>query len=161
MTSAARRLRPEISKNSRTALSSHEGELARSITTRMPAMASLRPSPVMLLRPVLGEVATTSWPPWRRTGAVFVRISPVPPIMTILSTNLLVPRARWRQGHRARDPRVGSGPYASTQGVQSWNHSSGGLTKPFTFGLSTTKFRSLQMGKNEASSSMTMRSICL
>src|SRR6266851_6836128 len=63
---AARRLRPEVSKNSSTALSSKEGELARSITTRAPAMASLRPSPVMLLTPLLGEAATTSWPPWRR-----------------------------------------------------------------------------------------------
>src|SRR5437762_706290 len=58
--SAARRLRPEISKNSSTALSSHEGELARSITTCVPAMASLRPSPVMLLTPVLGEAAANS-----------------------------------------------------------------------------------------------------
>src|SRR5229473_3241934 len=45
--SAARRLRPEVSKNSSTALSSNEAELARSITTCAPAMASLRPSPVM------------------------------------------------------------------------------------------------------------------
>jgi hypothetical protein len=42
--SPARRLRPEVSKNSSTALSSNEGELARSITTCAPAMASLRPS---------------------------------------------------------------------------------------------------------------------
>src|ERR1700740_3421915 len=33
--SAARRLRPEVSKNSSTALSSNDGELVRSITTRM------------------------------------------------------------------------------------------------------------------------------
>src|SRR5947199_8575219 len=56
---AARRLRPEVSKNSSTALSSNEGELARSITTCAPAMASLRPSPVMVLTPLLGEAA--SW----------------------------------------------------------------------------------------------------
>src|SRR5213593_1831278 len=37
--SAARRLRPEVSKNSSTALSSNEGELARSITTCVPAIA--------------------------------------------------------------------------------------------------------------------------
>jgi hypothetical protein len=49
--------------------------------------------------------------------------------------------------------------YASTHGVQSWNHSSGGLTKPFTFGLRTTRLRSLQMGKNAASSSMMILSI--
>src|SRR6266508_2065464 len=88
--SAARRLRPEVSKNSSTALSSNEGELARSITTCVPAMASLRPSPVMLLTPVLGEAATTSWPPWRRMGTVFEPIRPVPPITTILIPNLLI-----------------------------------------------------------------------
>src|SRR5207302_5654707 len=88
--SAARRLRPEVSKNSSTALSSNEGELARSITTCVPAMASLRPSPVMLLTPVFGEAATTSWPRWRRKGTVFEPIRPVPPITTIFIPNLLV-----------------------------------------------------------------------
>src|SRR5438477_6624739 len=87
--SAARRLRPEVSKNSSTALSSNEGELARSITTCVPAMASLRPSPVMLLTPVFGEAATTSWPRWRRMGTVFEPIRPVPPITTIFIPNLL------------------------------------------------------------------------
>src|SRR6478672_6409104 len=81
--SAARRLRPEVSKNSSTALSSNEGELARSITTCAPAMASLRPSPMMLLTPLLGEAATTSWPPWRRMATVFEPIRPVPPMTTI------------------------------------------------------------------------------
>jgi hypothetical protein len=46
-------------------------------------MASLRPSPVMLLTPLLGEAATTSWPPWRRMATVFEPIRPVPPITTI------------------------------------------------------------------------------
>src|SRR5215467_12576647 len=41
--SAARRLRPEVSKNSSTALSSNDGELASSIATCAPAMASLSP----------------------------------------------------------------------------------------------------------------------
>src|SRR5215471_5577005 len=45
--SAARRLRPEVSKNSSTALSSNEGELARSLATCTPATASLSPLPVM------------------------------------------------------------------------------------------------------------------
>src|SRR5919204_3261826 len=81
--SAARRLRPEVSKNSSTALSSNEGELARSITTCVPAMASLRPSPVMVLTPLLGEAATTWWPPRRRMATVFEPISPVPPTTTI------------------------------------------------------------------------------
>src|ERR1700720_1131985 len=81
--SAARRLRPEVSKNSSTAFSSNEGELARSITTCAPATASLTPSPVMVLTPLLGEGARTSWPPWRRIATVFEPIRPVPPIMTI------------------------------------------------------------------------------
>src|SRR3954469_8542618 len=81
--SAATRLRPEVSKNSSTALSSNEGELARSITTCVPAMASLSPSPVMLLIPLWGEAATTSWPPRRRMATVFEPIRPVPPTMTI------------------------------------------------------------------------------
>ena len=80
--SAARRLRPEVSKNSSTALSSNEGELARSITTCAPAMASLSPSPVMVLTPLLGEAATTSWPP-RRMATVFEPIRPVLPMTTI------------------------------------------------------------------------------
>src|SRR5262245_24814100 len=82
-TSAGRRLRPEVSKNSSTALSSNEGELARSITTCAPATASLSPSPVMVLMPLLGEAATTSWPPWRRMATVFEPIRPVPPMTTI------------------------------------------------------------------------------
>ena len=81
--SAARRLRPEVSKNSSTALSSNEGELARSITTCAPATASLTPSPVMVLTPLLGDAATTSWPPWRRMATVFEPIRPVPPMTTI------------------------------------------------------------------------------
>src|SRR4029077_18295476 len=81
--SAGRRLRPAVSKNSSTALSSNEGELARSITTCAPATASLRPSPVMVLTPVLGEAATTSWPPRRRMATGFEPIRPVPPMTTI------------------------------------------------------------------------------
>src|SRR5262249_190933 len=81
--SAARRLRPEVSKNSSTALSSNEGELARSITTCAPAMASSRPSPVMVLTPLWGEAATTSWPPWRTMATAFEPISPLPPITMI------------------------------------------------------------------------------
>src|SRR3954452_18805463 len=81
--SAARRLRPEVSKNCSTALSSNEGELARSITTCAPATASLRPSPVIVFTPLLGDAATTSWPPWRRMATVFEPIRPVPPMTTI------------------------------------------------------------------------------
>src|SRR5262249_42358550 len=88
--SAARTLRPEVSKNSSTAWSSHEGELARSITTCVPAMASLRPSPVMLLTPVSGEAATASGPAWRRMGTVLEPIRPVAPTTAIFIPNLLV-----------------------------------------------------------------------
>src|SRR5262249_51862623 len=101
--SAARRLRPEVSKNSSTALSSNEGELARSITTCVPAMASLRPSPVMVLTPLLGEAATPWWPRWGRMGAVFEPMRPVPPMMTIFIARLLVrsPRAGAWDGRAA------------------------------------------------------------
>ena len=58
--SAGSRLRPEVSKNSSTALSSNDGELARSIATGVPAMASWSPLPVMVLSPLLGEPASTS-----------------------------------------------------------------------------------------------------
>jgi hypothetical protein len=37
----------------------------------------------MVLTPLLGEAATTSWPPWRRMATVFEPIRPVPPMMTI------------------------------------------------------------------------------
>ena len=47
-------------KNSSTAVLSNNSELERSITTCVPAMASLRPSPVIVLTPVLGEAAKTS-----------------------------------------------------------------------------------------------------
>ena len=87
--SAARRLRPEVSKNASTALSSNEGELARSITTCAPATASLTPSPVMVLTPLFGDAAITSWPPRRRMATVFEPIRPVPPMTTIFMVILL------------------------------------------------------------------------
>src|SRR5436305_1128020 len=82
-TSAASRLRPEIWKNSSTALSSNDGELVRSITTCAPASVSFNPAPVMVLTPVLDEAATTSWSRPRKTGTVFEPIRPLPPITTI------------------------------------------------------------------------------
>src|SRR5690348_12298364 len=81
--SAGRRLRPAVSKNSSTALSSNDGELARSITTCAPETASLTPSPVIVLTPLLGEAATTSWPCRRRMATVFEPMRPVPPMTTI------------------------------------------------------------------------------
>src|SRR3954453_5867033 len=91
--SAARRLRPEVPKNSSTALSSNEGELARSITTCAPATDSLRPSPVMVLTPLLGEAGRTSWPPWRRMATAFEPIRPEPPMTTIFTAH---PPSGWR-----------------------------------------------------------------
>jgi hypothetical protein len=44
----------------------------------------MSPSPVMALMPLLGEAATTSWPPWRRMATVFEPIRPLPPMTTIL-----------------------------------------------------------------------------
>src|SRR5260370_40201166 len=108
--SAARRLRPEVSKNSSTALSSNEGELARSITTCVPAMACLSPSPVMVLTPVFGEAATTSWPRWRRMATVFEPISPVPPITTIFMFS------SERESVSRREARVCAGSFASGGG---------------------------------------------
>src|SRR6185437_13523955 len=93
--SAARRLRPEVWKNSSTALSSNEGELARSITTCAPDTASFTPSPVMVLTPLLGDAATTSWPACRRMGTVFEPIRPVPPMMRIFMVH---PTVRWLGG---------------------------------------------------------------
>jgi hypothetical protein len=73
---------------SSTALSSNEGELARSITTCAPARASFSPSPVMVLTPLLGAAARTSWPPWRTIATVFETIRPEPPITTIFMVGL-------------------------------------------------------------------------
>src|SRR5262249_53912750 len=59
--------------------------LRRENTTCVPAMACLSPSPVMVLTPVFGEAATTSWPRWRRMATVFEPIRPVPPMTTIFT----------------------------------------------------------------------------
>src|SRR2546425_254826 len=67
-----------------------EGEWGRWTPPCVPARPFLGPSPVMLLTPVFGEAATTSWPRWRRMGTVFEPIRPVPPITTIFIPNLLV-----------------------------------------------------------------------
>src|SRR5262245_23735056 len=58
--SAGRRLRPEVSKNSSTALSSNEGELVRSITTCAPANACASPSPVRVLTPEEGDATAVN-----------------------------------------------------------------------------------------------------
>src|SRR2546426_6274981 len=74
------------------------------------AWAFLSPSPVMLLTPVFGEAATTSWPRWRRMGTVFEPIRPVPPITMIFIPNLLVrsPQAGVCDGCAASRPKSGA-----------------------------------------------------
>ena len=55
-----------------------------------PVMAATLDTPVMVLTPVSGEAATTSWPPRRRMATVFEPIRPVPPITTIRMVSLLL-----------------------------------------------------------------------
>ncbi|KAG1306187.1 hypothetical protein G6F62_015450 [Rhizopus arrhizus] len=81
--SAASRLRPETWKNSSTALSSNEGELATSTTVCTPASASSRPSPVIVLTPVAGDAAMASWPRSVSSLTSLEPIRPVPPITRI------------------------------------------------------------------------------
>src|SRR5215471_13806523 len=104
--SAGRRLRPAVSKNSSTALSSNDGELARSITTCAPAAASLTPAPVMVLTPLFGEATTASWPPWRRMATVFEPIRPMttifmgyPPLSMTNVAELVEDRGTMEQQH--------------------------------------------------------------
>src|SRR5215470_7133219 len=80
-------LRVDVSKNSRTALSSNEGEFVTSTTTSAPASASASPSPVRVLTPEEGEADTASWP--RSRGISFLPMSPLPPITTIFMPGLL------------------------------------------------------------------------
>src|ERR1043166_4960415 len=68
--SAARRLRPEVSKNSSTALSSNEGELARSITACVPARRFLGPWRGEVVAAVLGGGGAPLVPPGAKSGAV-------------------------------------------------------------------------------------------
>jgi hypothetical protein len=81
--SADSRFRPDVSKNSSDAFSSKAGEFERSMITLAPARASARPSPVMVLTPVFGAAATTSWSFLRSRSTVFEPMRPVPPITTI------------------------------------------------------------------------------
>src|SRR5262249_15852893 len=95
--SAASRLRPAVSKNSSTALSSNDGEFAKSITTLAPATASASPSRVIVLTPVLGDAARTSWPLPRSKPTTFDPMRPLPPMTTIfmdISQSDAAPR--WR-----------------------------------------------------------------
>src|SRR5262249_22391448 len=82
-------LRVDVSKNSRTALSSKEGEFVTSTTTSAPASAPDSPSPVRVLTPEEGEAGTASWPAPRSRGTSFLPMSPLPPITTIFIPGLL------------------------------------------------------------------------
>src|SRR5215831_6754581 len=87
--SAARMLRVDVSKNSRTALSSNEGEFVTSTTTSAPASTPDSPSPVRVLTPEEGEADTASCPAPRSRGISFLPMSPLPPITTIFMPGLL------------------------------------------------------------------------
>src|SRR6266852_2766430 len=86
------RLRVDVSKNVITAASSQEGEFVTSTTTDAPFSASASPSPVMELRPDLGDAATASCPCSRSLLTSFDPISPLPPITTIfmIATSIFV-----------------------------------------------------------------------
>src|SRR6516225_1892694 len=71
------------------AWSSKDGELAKSTTTCAPSSASARPSPVIVLTPVLGAAASASCPRWVSLLTTFEPMSPVPPITTIFMTSPL------------------------------------------------------------------------
>src|SRR5262245_58009586 len=90
--SAARRLRVDVSKNSSTAASAHDGEFDTSTTTWVPWSASASPSPVRVLTPDEGDAETASWPRSRNRGINFFPMSPLPPITTIFMLHLLVGR---------------------------------------------------------------------
>src|SRR5262245_52955054 len=90
--SAARMLRVDVSKNSSTALSSHDGAFVTSTTTSAPASAWPSPSPVMVLTPDEGEADTASWLRPRRRGISFLPMSPLPPMTTIFMLDLPVCR---------------------------------------------------------------------
>src|SRR5262249_49452342 len=82
-------LRVDVSKNSSTALSSHDGAFVTSTTTSGPASALANPWPVMVLTPDDGDADTASWPRPRRRGISFLPMSPLPPITTIFMMDLL------------------------------------------------------------------------
>src|SRR5262249_8218032 len=80
---AASKLVVDFVKNSIAGSSSNEGELDTSTTTSAPVRASARPSPVIVLTPVLGDAATASSPWSLSLSTTFAPRTPVPPITTI------------------------------------------------------------------------------
>jgi hypothetical protein len=61
----------------------------------------------MVLTPLLGEAATTSWPPWRRMVTVFEPIRPVPPMTRIFM--VILPCCRSRELSASYDLDLGTG----------------------------------------------------
>ena len=116
MASARNRLRPAVWKNSSTALSSNEGELARSITTCAPARPCFSPSPVMVLKPLCGAAARTSCPPRRRIATVLAPIRPMPPITTTFIVCIL--RREERAGQWLAEDRLMSARESAMAGIK-------------------------------------------
>src|SRR5215472_2287507 len=81
--SCERRLCVDVSKNSITAASSHDGAFDTSTTTDAPFIASANPSPVTEFTPNLGEASTASCFCSRNLVTTLDPISPLPPITTI------------------------------------------------------------------------------
>src|SRR4029079_12769367 len=69
---------------------SRDGEFAKSTTTCAPSSASARPSPVIVLTPVLGAAARASCPRWVSLLTTFEPMSPVPPMTTTSMTSPFV-----------------------------------------------------------------------
>src|SRR5262245_14322195 len=110
-------VRVDVSKNSSTALSSHDGEFVTSTTTSAPASALASPSPVRVLTPDEGEADTASWPRPRKRGISFLPMRPLPPITTIFMLDLL--EFRHDIGAVNRFPPPTSGPRAIARGWRS------------------------------------------
>src|SRR4249919_157465 len=77
------RLLPAVRKNSTGASPVNVGELARSTTTDVPAIASSRPLPLRMSTPVCGAAATASCPASLKRCTTRLPIRPVPPMTTI------------------------------------------------------------------------------
>src|SRR5262245_16794472 len=110
-------LRVDVSKNSSTALSSHDGAFVTSTTTSAPVSALASPWPVMVLTPDEGDADTASWPRPLRIGISFLPMSPLPPITTIFMLDLL--ECRPDIGGATRFPPPSSGPRALARGSRS------------------------------------------
>ncbi len=110
-------LRPDVSKNSKHGLVIERRRVCEVDNDGGPGQRLGETFTVIVLTPVFGAAAMTSWPCLRRRSAVFEPIRPVPPIMTIFMSfsrggTLSVPRCSWcrgwSQGLVQVDPDLGS-----------------------------------------------------